>query len=154
MRAYRLVKAAYADQPLSAEGAQQFGGRWNSPGIGVVSAADTVSLAALELLVHSRRPEHLRNFVLCSIEFSNASIMELAMPSLPANWRNFPPGRDTQRIGDDWATSRRSLALAVPSAIIPQQRNFLLNPMHKGFTAMAQSATVEPFTFDPRLLAE
>jgi RES domain-containing protein len=151
MRLFRLVKERYAADPLDPQGARLYGGRWNSRGRGVVYASDSIALAALEKLVHLHRPEVLEGFVLCSFELDEAQVMRLAPDGLPRDWRTDPVPRSTQRIGDEWLQRGASLALAVPSTLVPQQSNFLVNPEHPGFEALKRSVTVEPFRFDPRL---
>lgn len=152
MRLYRLVKARYRSNPFSPEGARRYGGRWNSPGTAVVYAADSVALAALEQLVHTRQPAHLRDFLLCTVDVPERLVMYLPRESTPGDWRSHPPPTSTQRLGDEWVRSQSSLALGVPSVTIPQQSNFLVNPLHRGFADIGQKVIVEPFAFDERLL--
>jgi len=151
MRVYRLVKARHAASPLDGSGAKTYGGRWNSPGVALVYTSATVSLAALELLVHLHRGEVLNRYVLVSVDLPDAAVMELDAAALPADWRRDPPPATTAAVGDEWVASGVSLALAVPSVLIPQQRNVLINPAHPDFATAAGSARTEPFDFDPRL---
>lgn len=152
MRAYRLVKARYAGTALDGSGAKAHGGRWNSKGVTMVYASDSVALAALELLVHLHRSEVLNQYVLFSLELADESVMVLDDSALPADWRGYPSPSSTAAIRDEWIASRLSLALAVPSTIVPQQRNVLFNPAHAEFEAVIAAASVEPLNFDPRLV--
>ncbi len=152
MRAYRLVKARYADSALDGSGAKAYGGRWNSKGVAMVYASDTVSLAVLELLVHLHRNEVLNHYRLFGLDLPDASVMRLDPRALPADWRSDPPPSSTAAIGDEWISRRPSLGLAVPSTLVPQQRNLLLNPAHPDFEALVAGASSEPFSFDPRLV--
>lgn len=154
MQAYRLVKKRYADDPLSPQGAKLYGGRWNSKGNGAVYAADSVALAVLEVLVHLRDIDAMQHFMLCGFTLDEALVMKLDPGKLPEDWRADPPPFSTMAIGDEWLSTGASLALAVPSTIIPVQNNLIINPAHEKFDALADSMTIEPFPFDPRLLGK
>ena len=80
-----------------------------------------------------------------------AQSLRLPVKDLPPNWRAWPPAPVTRAIGGECATARRSLILAVPSAIIPEEVNFLLNPAHPDFRRVKIPKPV-PFHFDPRLV--
>jgi RES domain-containing protein len=126
VQVYRLVKERYVDSALDGSGAKTYGGRWNSRGVSVVYTSDSVALAALELLVHLHRGEVLNRYVLFTLEVPDEAVMLLDEAALPADWRSDPPPPSTAAIGDEWVISRLSLALAVPSTLVPQQRNVLL----------------------------
>jgi RES domain-containing protein len=151
VRAYRLIKAQYAPEPLDPQGAKLHGGRWNSKGVPAVYASDTIALAALEKLVHLHRADVLNHFVLCTLSFGDDLLMMLAQDALPADWRDDPPPASAAAIGDEWLAGGKSLVLAVPSSIVPQQYNYLINPKHPGFSGLVDAVTVEPFIFDARL---
>ncbi len=151
MQAYRLIKVKYASEPLDPQGAKRYGGRWNSKGMPVVYASDSIALSALEKLVHLHRADILNHFVLCTILLSEDMLMTLAEDVLPVDWRDDPPPTSTIIIGDEWLASGESLVLAVPSTVIPQQYNLLINPEHPSFNNLANSVIVEPFVFDRRL---
>jgi RES domain-containing protein len=151
VQVYRLVKERYADSALDGSGAEAHGGRWNSKGVAMGYASDSVALAALELLVHLHRSEVLNRYVLFTLQPPDESVMVLDKATLPADGRGEPPPSSTAAIGDEWVTRGVSLALAVPSTLIPRQRNVLINPAHPDFEAVVRAATAEPFKFDPRL---
>ncbi len=75
----------------------------------------------------------------------------LAEDVLPTDWRDDPPPTSTIAIGDEWLSSGKSLVLAVPSTVVPQQNNVLIDPEHPGFTDLTNSVIVELFIFDARL---
>jgi RES domain-containing protein len=152
MLAYRLVKERYAERALDGSGAKTHGGRWNGKGTAMVHASDSIALAALELLVHLQRQAMLNAYVLFTLPLPDSQVMLLDRTALPPDWRRDPPPASTAAIGDEWATSGLSLALSVPSTLVPQQSNILLNSAHPAFAAVAAEATREPFEFDPRLL--
>ena len=151
MRVYRLIKPAFAASALSGEGARRYGGRWNPPGLGCVYAAGTRALAALELLVHAS-PEILRvEFVLLEIELPEALIERAMRP--PCNWDELPAGAASQEFGANWLRQpvvTAKAALAVPSILIPEESNYLLNPAHPAWGEV-RIAKQRRFQLDPRL---
>jgi len=150
LRAWRIVKAKYAAGAFTGEGARLYGGRWNSPGVPVVYTAANQSLAVLEVLVGLEDVSALPRFVLFKVEFGEELAETLADGDLPRDWRANPPPRSTQRLGDAWAVGARSVALSVPSAVVPAERVYLLNPRHPDFGALAIEGPY-PYAFDPRL---
>lgn len=150
MRAFRLVKASLAAAAMDGEGARRFGGRWNSPGRPMVYAAASLSLAALEMLVHLREPALLRrSYVFIALECPEGLLQRLDPGLLPPDWQRaeHPALKD---MGDRWLESGESLALEVPSAVISQEQNVLFNPLHPDWPTITIASPV-PFSFDPRL---
>ncbi len=91
-------------------------------------------------------------FKFIRIEF-NASLVERLEPGAwPGDWRLEPAPSSTRQWGDEWVRSARSAILAVPSVLLPQETNFLLNPAHADFRKITLSPPID-FAFDPRLLA-
>ena len=78
------------------------------------------------------------------------AITHLAVADLPANWRRYPGPEALRDLGTQWARERKTAVLAVPSAVIPQELNYLLNPAHPDFKAI-RLGKPEPFSFDPRM---
>jgi RES domain-containing protein len=148
--AFRIVKRRLAEQAFDGEGARRWGGRWNSPGVAVVYMAETRSLAALELLVHLESAEALQSYVLFEARMDAALIETVKASDLPEDWRAEPGPRRLQEIGDGWVAERRSAALRVPSAVIAEESNFLLNPAHADF-AKIEIGGAQPFRMDPRV---
>lgn len=152
MRVYHLIKTKFAEDLLYSQGAKHYGGRWNSKGKAALYAGDSISLAALELLVHLHRSEILNHYVPATIELPDKAVMTLDTHALPPDWRGDPTPMSIQTLGDEWLLSHQSLALAVPSTIVPQQYNLVINPEHSGFALLARSIKSEPFVFDRRLV--
>jgi len=150
IRAFRVVKARHAPDAFTGEGARLFGGRWNSPGVPVIYTASSISLALLELLVHLHARSRLQDYGLFPVDFDEALVTTLDRSALPRDWRAAPAPIDVQRIGDAWAASRESAVLRVPSAVVEQEDNYLLNPNHPQFNqiAIGKQQTIE---LDPRL---
>jgi RES domain-containing protein len=147
--AWRIVKEAHAPTAFSGEGARLYGGRWNSSGRAVVYCSEHAATAALEILVHLRPiPPSLR-FVSFRLTIPDKLIESAG--DLAPGWRLSPPGAVSMEIGDLWIREQRSPVLAVPSAIVPDETNFLLNPAHRHFRQI-RIGPPQRFAFDPRLL--
>lgn len=149
-QAWRIVKEKHAATAFDGEGAWRFGGRWNSPGTRVVYTSATLSLAALEILVHLTPPVMFK-FVAIPVEFDDALVETVTSAALPVDWTLEPPPPSTQKLGDVWVKEVRSAVLALPSAIIPGELNYVLNPAHADFRKLVIGKP-SPFSFDPRLL--
>lgn len=149
MRVWRLVRVRHAIAAFSGEGAARFGGRWNSRGIRMVYASGSLSLAALETLVHLNPLMPLR-YVAIPVDFDVDQLEVLPEAALPKDWAARPPGFATQRLGDAWISRFSAVVWAVPSVIVPGERNYLLNPRHPEFSRL-RIGTPESFAFDPRL---
>jgi RES domain-containing protein len=135
---------------FSGEGAKRFGGRWNSPGVAVVYLSEHQSLAALEIFVHLQPLVPQDKYLAYFVEWDEAEMEELSAKKLPLDWRASPPGPATMQLGDQWVREARFVVLAVPSAVVPAERNFLLNPAHPKFRQLRLHKPVE-FAFDNRL---
>jgi RES domain-containing protein len=148
--AWRIVRENLLASAFTGQGAAKFGGRWNSRGVAIVYTSATRSLAALEMLVHLNLPEFFR-YRIIRLEFSEALVDRMAVVKLPRNWREEPPPPTCQRIGDLWVKQARSAVLALPSVIIPEEINYMLNPAHRDFKKINIGKPAD-FRFDARLL--
>lgn len=151
VRGYRLAKRKWLQSAFDGEGARLFGGRWNSKGKACVYLASAESLAMLEVMVHLDDYRLLEHYALLEVTFPEEALMRLPADSLPADWMEEPAPASTAEIGDGWLDSKSSLALAVPSVVVPRETNYLINPGHPDFQALADSAREVPFTPDKRL---
>ena len=149
--AWRIIDAAFADDVFSGEGARLHPGRWHLAGHRVVYAAGSLSLATLELIVNTSRARLLANYVVASCTFPEVVVDVLDESRLAPDWRDYPPTKATQQLGVEWLISRSSAVLSVPSAVIPNERNYLLNPEHEHFGSVDCSVS-RPFDIDLRLL--
>ena len=150
-RVWRIVARRHARRAYSGEGARLYGGRWNAPGVAVVYTAGSLSLAALELFVHLDPEELPEDLVSVAAAIPDDVAIERLHPAaLPRHWRQFPAPEAVQKIGTAWAASGRTAVLAVPSAVIPEETNYLLNPAHPQFAAVRMDAP-KPFRFDARM---
>lgn len=152
MTVWRIARRPY--QALDGEGARLNGGRWNSEGTAVVYTSGTLSLATLEYLVH----------VEPLLVPSDLVVMELSIPDdpglgahvaprqfPPGDWQAYPAPEWQAELGDMWVQDGTFLWLAVPSVIVPQEYNILLNPRHPRMQEIGIVAT-HSFAFDRRLL--
>jgi len=147
---WRIVKRKHARNAFSGEGARLYGGRWNNPGTAMIYTAQSQSLATLELLVHLETSELLARYVFFAVSFSDSLVSETDASQLPKSWRLDPPPAKLRTLGDLWVAGGASAVLRVPSALVPDESNFLLNPRHRDF-ARITIAGPEAFRFDPRL---
>ena len=151
IEAWRIVKAKHVAGAFTGEGAALTGGRWNSRRVLVVYSSGTKSLAALETLVHLN-PSSFFAYQVFRIQFDETLTERISVDALPPDWQSEPPPPSTKAIGDSWARAGRSVVLALPSVIIPNELNYLLNPAHAGFKKI-KIGQPEDFAFDARLLA-
>lgn len=165
MRAWRITSRSYAHAAFTGEGAAKSPGRWNRVGVPlgvrsqsvpkgivpVVYLAEHLSTGILEVLVHVDDRAHLAAFVAIEVEIPDPHVEELS--ELPPDWRQLPEPypESTQRLGSEWALSLRSLALRVPSAVVPSEFNLLLNPRHPAMPEV-RVGQPQPLFLDPRLL--
>ena len=149
---WRVVKRKHAATAFDGKAAQRFGGRWNSAGRRAVYASGSKSLALLEILVHLDVGRTLPRLVAFTFDVDDALVDRLPAARLSRRWRTSAGLLVTQQLGDEWLASGRALALAVPSAVVPEESNYLLNPAHAAFGHMKLGRSV-PFLLDPRLLS-
>ncbi|WP_346881624.1 RES family NAD+ phosphorylase [uncultured Algibacter sp.] len=133
MKIYRIAKQQFISD-LSGEGARLYGGRWNKPGHNMLYCSKQLSLSVLELLVHVDYQFINQNFWFIEIEIPEViDIPKVPSKILKQDWRHNPPLELTQNYGTDWLKSNKKLALSVPSAVLPNEHNILLNPNHIDF---------------------
>lgn len=146
---YRIVKARHARAAFDGEGARGAGGRWNQPGEAVVYASASLALAAIETFIHLSQDGLQIKFVYFKVAIPDSVAVERCRRP-PRNWRAEPPGSESMRYGSSWLRQGRAAVLEVPSAIIPPEKNYVLNPRHPDFRKIRPGRAV-PFVFDPRL---
>ena len=149
MVVFRLGKTQHS-QDLSGLGAKLFGGRWNSIGTACLYTSQSRSLSLLEYSVNVSISNIPPALSLTVIQIPDNYITEIDLKDLPENWRDSPTPSATKIFGTNLLNLGNSLVLKIPSAIIPQEFNFLLNPAHadsKNFKILS----VEDFVYDFRL---
>ena len=138
---------------LSGEGARLSGGRWNPPGLAVVYASSTASLACLESLVHLNNTLPLNRY-LVAITLSDGLIKRASKFDVKKGiaWDAKPAGRTSIAWGGQWLAAARSLCALVPSVVVPEELNLLINPAHPDITQVS-AKVLRRWTFDARLSA-
>lgn len=141
MLVYRICRDIY--HSLDGEGARLFGGRWNGSGHSVVYASEHISLCVLEQLVHLDVDLIPNNWIVVTIEIPDKCLGEKvdALPETTTAMRQF---------GDLWVSEKRSLLLVVPSVVVPQENNILINPHHPEMKGV-KVKNISPFKLDWRL---
>lgn len=153
MRLFRLSRKAFARSPLDGKGGLFVSGRWHTARRLVAYASDSLALAGLEVLVHC--DIDLLPTDLVAIEVfvpKSVKIAELALTDLPRTWRKYPAPASLQRLGNAWLDEASGCLLRVPSAIIPTESNFLINPRHPDLGKL-RVVRKFAFRFDSRLVS-
>ena len=151
IRVWRLCQSAHQATAFSGEGARRYGGRWNLKGQPAIYTAATLSLAALEVLVHVDTDLIPNDFIAFAVDIpEDIRIEKLTPADLPHDWREAYPQLSCQLAGSQWLTRNESAVLTAPSAIIPEESNYLLNPLHPDFAKITIQLPVA-FAFDARL---
>ena len=151
MRVWRICSERFADSAFTGEGAYENGGRWNPPGFYVVYTSGSLALAALEFFVNLEAGAAGMPLVAISAEIPEAVTLKTMRPeALPDGWRAYPSSPSVHAAGVGWIAGGESAVLSVPSAVIPGERNYLLNPGHPQFRRIVIHKP-EPFLFDPRM---
>jgi RES domain-containing protein len=149
VRLWRIASAAQA--AFDGEAARRHGSRWTPKGSSAVFASATLSLAVLERFVHTDPDLERIDLVAISADIGpDIAIEAVAISDLPGDWRAYPAPPVLALVGQRWLEQRKTIVLSVPSAIIPDERNFLLNPAHADFATLTINSA-EPFSFDPRM---
>jgi len=149
VRVWRLVPAGH--EGFDGEGTRRFGSRWVPKGLPVIYTSATLSLAALELFVHTAADLEPANLRAIPADIpDDLEVQELALSALPTNWREIPAPEELQELGRSWIVEGKTAMLSVPSVVVPTERNYVLNPTHAGFHRI-QAGEAHDFSFDPRM---
>ena len=150
MIVFRIANAAFSDD-LSGTGAKLLGGRWNSRGMPVLYTSGHISLALLEMLVNTQFKDYIIPLDLLSIQLpENIEFAEINFKKLKTDWvKDF---EYTRFIGDEFLKDKQSLLLKIPSAVIHEEHNFLVNPLHPDFKKVKIVKT-RSFKTDERLFS-
>lgn len=150
MKVFRLCRSKFASD-LSGKGAEIAGGRWNSKGTAMLYTSQSVALCTVEIAVHTPLGNIPTDYTLVTLEIpDDLPLEELTSGDLPVDWKALPHSHSTQLIGDGFVSAGKNAILKVPSAVIPGEYNFLVNPSHPESNRI-QVITTEPYEFDSRL---
>lgn len=144
----------YEADDLSGEGAKRTGGRWNERGVAVVYTSATRALACLETVVHLNAGGLPLNRYLVAVTIPDEVWVDAQTQTaagLPIGWDAEPAGRVSMGFGTGWIRSGRSAVLRIPSVIVPEECNVLINPRHPAAVGIT-AAKVRRWLYDPRLV--
>ena len=145
---HRITSKAFV-RDLSGTGASLYGGRWNSKGIRMLYTSGSLSLAALETVVNLSGSKLDQSLYCIELELPDDLLISEAN-NLHKNWNSYPHGSATVQMGNNFI-KKNDLCLKVPSAIIPSEYNFLLNPAHEDFLKV-KFLDARPLMLDKRLI--
>lgn len=149
MIVYRIGKIKFGND-LTGEGARLFGGRWNQVGTACVYTSESRALAVLEYTVNVNIGDIPRALCITEINIPDTGIQELKIADLPGNWTQFPSPSSTKDFGTNVLKTSVTGIIRIPSSIIPEEYNFILNPLHidsKHFRVMS----IKDFVYDIRI---
>lgn len=137
---------------FSGIGNRKVGSRWVPEGLLAVYTSEHLSTAVLESLVHMEPNHFSNNFVSIRAEIPDTiAIDEVDLEALPDDWQDRYEDAQLQQVGEEWIARGSSAVLIVPSAVVPQERNIIINPQHEDFSSIIIHDP-EAFSFDGRLL--
>lgn len=149
MIVYRLSQSSYAAD-LSGKGAEMAGGRWNSKGTPTIYAAESRALCVAELAMHLPLGLVPQNYAFVSFKIpENIPVLQLSKKQLPSNWNEYPHPNETQQIGDRFIRDNKFLVMRVPSVVVNEEYNYLINPRHS-LIKKVQVSDLSPFKFNER----
>ena len=149
MIVYRIGKTKWADD-LTGEGAKLYGGRWNHAGIACLYASESRSLALLEYTVNINIDDIPRALSFTTIEVPDSSIEIITVAELPGNWKDIPSPPSARSFGTELLKAAKSLTIKIPSTVIPEEWNYLINPAHPD-SNKCKIVEIKDFVYDVRL---
>ncbi len=148
MEVYRICRTKWA-RDLKGEGARLFGGRWNLKGTPCIYTASSRSLAILEYSVNISLDDIPRSLSLVSFRIPDTQLI-IKTEDLPGNWKDVPAPSSTREFGNILLQEKKHLIIRISSAVIPQEFNYLINPMHPGLKH-CEITNVEDLAYDVRI---
>lgn len=151
MDLFRAVLPQFAKDPFSGKGGLFASGRWHSKGRLVVYTSATPSLALLESLANYSKNDLMSGIQIVTAYLPENVVMHsIDAATLPSNWTHYPAPNALKAIGDHWLDGGKSAVLAVPSAVMPLEKNYLLNPAHPDFSKL-RIGNIYPHLLDKRI---
>ncbi|WP_036177544.1 RES family NAD+ phosphorylase [Massilia sp. 9096] len=149
MRLWRIAQRKYALDRLCA-GSALYGGRWNPVGMPALYCGASIAICALEKFVHVGQAP-LPPLVLVAVDFPDeCDIFTPAASELPTGWDELPTSTSVQGLGRAWLERSETLAMRVPSVVLPEESNVIVNPLHPDYVRV-KLTMLRPFTFDRRM---
>lgn len=151
MKAWRIAKAKRA-QDLSGKGAAIAGGRWNEEDVPAVYMGLNPAICCLETYVHaSGKPAIPLKITAFELPDDDSLFWVPAIEDLPHGWESLPPDRPSMDFGTRWLRANRHLGMVIPSAVLPLERNIVINPHHPSVSQI-KLVEIYDFVYDPRML--
>jgi RES domain-containing protein len=150
MELYRICLTKYCTD-ISGKGAELCGGRWNRKGVPMIYTSSNRALSVLETLANSSFFPQNVSYSLVTLEIPNSRLREIKVNTLPKNWSQREYSESTLSIGTEWVYQKNELAISVPSCIMREEYNVLLNVWHRDFHSV-KITHVREFEFDPRVI--
>jgi RES domain-containing protein len=152
VRIFRVVHRNYVSDPFSGKGGLVASSRWASAGQLVSYAAESLALATLEKLAGAGQMSRLTELVYVVAALGEEAVHAPPTDALPTGWDRRPPGGASRAFGDRWLRNRTSVALRVPSVVVPDGWNYVINPAHPAFVDHLSHEEPTPLELDPRIL--
>jgi RES domain-containing protein len=149
MNVYRITWTKYADD-LTGKGAWLNGGRWNDKLTACIYASESRALAVLEYTVNVKINEIPKALSLVTLEIPNTGILKLKEEELPGNWKDAPAPSSTKNFGTNLLKAAKFPIIKMPSCIIPNEFNYILNPMHER-SSYFKILEILDFVYDVRI---
>lgn len=146
---YRIGRTKYAHD-LTGEGARLNGGRWNHKLIPCLYTSQSRSLAVLEYTVNVNIEDIPRALSITTVEMPDSNIFSLSAKDLPGDWQESPAPSSTKDFGTQLLREAKYPIIRIPSAVIPEEFNYLLNPLHRD-SAKFKIVSVVDFVYDVRI---
>lgn len=148
MLVYRISSAKYIGD-LSGNGSKLYGGRWNDKGTSMVYFASTRAMAVLELLVHLAPDDLVKDYVLAVFDVPDDKILAVKIAELPENWQETENANYLRKLGKKFIDDCKCLLMKIPSALVDEENNFVMNPLHKDANKV-KLISQRVFNFDRR----
>jgi RES domain-containing protein len=149
MYVYRLSRTKWA-KDLTGEGARLNSARWNHPGIPCVYTSESRALALIEYSVNINLNDIPRSLTMVTIEIPD-DVLDFSMAALPGDWKTSPAPNSTKDFGSEKLKLASHPVLRVPSVVLPEEFNYLLNPAFPKATASFKIVSVKDFVYDLRI---
>ncbi|NBF39501.1 MAG: RES domain-containing protein [Spirochaetes bacterium] len=153
VRVVRIVHQKYARDPFSGKGGLVAPSRWAHAGQLVSYAAESLALAALEKIAGAGRMSRLTEMVYVTADITERAIFKPAITDLPAEWDRRPASTASRDFGEKWLADQTSVVLRVPSVVVPDGWNYVINVAHPDMAlALTHFEDPEPLQLDPRIV--
>lgn len=153
IQVWRITDNKYVNNAFSGTGARLWGGRFNSPGTLAVYTSGSLSLALLEILVQTNDRAYLQKKIVFRADIPGELIYTPSPSQLPEQWNNIPVTKTSQFYGDQWINEKIHPVLRVPSVVVPQEFNYVIDPQHELFRQI-EISNAQPLPLDSRFFEQ